>query len=130
MKTPYFEDGSDTKTFAPFVLEDCGDVFDVDIRLTFGDWGFLLDVVGAEVIDGYYLNGYGLQGLLKAARFDAGIQTSNGRIEYNSEGDILLVLFTDMEDACTTAELAQAMCLDGRRIRALVAIARREGFEE
>src|SRR5438045_2868082 len=119
MKPAHFINGSDPITFAPLILDDLQTDQRGDVRLTFGDWDWLANHFEADEIDGYYLNGYGLQGLVKAARFESGHLVATDQIQYDSEGDSLCIRFADPHEACVTAELAQRMLLDKDYLRQL-----------
>jgi hypothetical protein len=130
MKTPQFVDGTDATTFQPFLLEDLSTEDESDFRLIFGDWEWLHGRLGTDTIDGYYLNGSGLEGLIKAGRLERGLDIAEDRIEYNSEGDTCYLEFHDLEDAATTAEIAQELVSEPALLRAAIARARAEDLEE
>ena len=45
-----------------------------DVRLCFHDWDWFRDTYGSESVEDYYFNGYGVEGLVKAARVAAGVE--------------------------------------------------------
>lgn len=129
--TPTFDDkGIDDQTFAPWRLVDCRGTEWADLRLQFFRWDWLQERLGGESVDDFYLNGYGLQSLLQAARLEAGLELEAEGIEYNSEGDTCLVHFESLEEATRTAALAQAFVQSKERVAALVALAREHDLEE
>ena len=130
MRKAIFTNGADVLTFAPLVLEDLRVGKTGFVRLVFGDWDWSDMHIGGDEIDGYYLNGYGLQSLAKAARKEAGLPVFGSNLVYESEGDVLSIRFESVDEACVTAELLQHVLLDKERLRNLVAVARRQGFEE
>ena len=68
MSTPNFDaNGIDRTTFAPFALIDARTSKWKVVRLSFHDWGWFKATYGSETIDDYYFNGYGVEGLVKAA---------------------------------------------------------------
>jgi hypothetical protein len=131
MKTPRFSaDGFDRSTFAPFELQDCRTTEWADVRLTFDAWDALHALAGGESLDDYYLNGYGVEGLVKGAMVDAGIDLDDERIHENSEGGACNLHFTDLDLAIRAAEAAAAMMTSVEHLRAAVTRARAHGFED
>jgi hypothetical protein len=131
MKRPEFDEkGQDSKTYSPFRLYNCLDTQYRDVRLAFYDWGWLHDRYGADTIDGYYMNGYGVEGLVKAALFAAGIDPDSEGVHCNSEGDTCNIHFKDLNMAVRTAELASAMIADREKLGETIRIAREQGFED
>ena len=65
-----------------------------DIRLSFSDWDWLKATYGSDGIEGYYFNGPGVEGLVKAARMDAGLDPEAEGIDYNSEGGTCYIHFS------------------------------------
>ncbi len=129
--TPVFdENGQDEKTFAPIVLIDCRNTEWKDVRLSFSDWSGLESVAGSDDIDGFYLNGYGIQCLVMACRMKAGLNVEQDGIEYNSEGDTCFIHFAQLDDASRTAELLQPVLCDKTKLEEMVDIARKYGFED
>ncbi len=80
------ENGNDLSTFAPFILRNALDTEWADVRLEFSNWKWLHDRYG-DTFDDYYLNGYGVEGLVKAIRFMNGLDPDASDVDYNSEGD-------------------------------------------
>src|SRR5689334_22615362 len=110
MSTPAFdEQGNDWQTYAPFQLHNALNTKWNDVRLSFEDWAWLQQQYDADTIDGYYMNGYGVEGLVKAALFAEGLDPDREEIHYNSEGDCCLIHFKKLEHAARAAELAAAM---------------------
>jgi len=131
MSTPSFDsDGTDKKTFSPFVLTDTRDSKWKDLRLSFHDWSWLRTIYGADAINGYYLNGYGVEGLVKAARLAAGLEPEPKGIAYNSEGDACFVHFSDLEEAVKTAEISAEMIKDRGKLVRMIQIAKENGFDD
>lgn len=122
--------GFDRSTFAPFKLHDCRATEWADVRLSFDDWGWLHELVGADSIDGYYLNGYGVEGLVRAALVGAGVDAESDDIEGNSEGDTCYMHFKSLAGAVTAATAAAAMMKTRDSIAAMVSVAREHGFED
>lgn len=125
--TPVSADAGDDES-TPFRITDLSTDEGSCHRLLFADWDWLHAHVGSDSVDGYYLNGSGVEGLVRAAMLDAGIQFSDGAVEYNSEGDVCCIEFENLHDANAAMKLAQRMFDDSVRLRTLAAIARREGF--
>ncbi|MHC6657021.1 hypothetical protein [Aeromonas salmonicida] len=70
LEISYFDQqGFDKESFSPFVLHNCLDTEWKDVRLSFDDWGLFQMIYGSYTVDGYYMNGYGVEGLVKAALF-------------------------------------------------------------
>ncbi len=131
MKPATFEkDGYDSKTFTPFALQNCLDTEWKDVRLSFSDWDWLRGKWGSDSIEDYYLNGYGVEGLVKAVLFSNGIDPYGNGIDYNSEGDTCYVHFTSLETALLAAEWAAAMINDKEKILAAIHTAREQGYED
>jgi len=130
MATPTFVEGRDKTTFAPFELIDCRDTEWSDVRLSFSDWSWLHETHGTDTIDDWYLNGYGVQGLVLAARVAAGLNAFPEGLEPNSEGDTCFIHFEDLDLAVETAQLGQAMIGDRDKVTALVAVARENDLED
>lgn len=123
-------DGLDATTFAPIELVDQRDQPWADVRLRFADWEWLNERYGPDGVDGYYLNGYGVQGLAMACRHRAGLEVHADGIDYNSEGDTCFIHFGSLEDAEQTAALLRAALGDPAELKAAIAIAREQGFED
>jgi len=131
MKTPTFDTTNiDRTTFAPFWLRDARATEWRDVRLGFHDWEWFHAQHATDTIDGYYVNGYGLEGLLKAMRWKAGRAVDEAGIDYDSEGDTFFVHFKNMDEAIWTAEQAVEMLASRQRLADLIAVARAQGFED
>lgn len=130
MTTPTFVDGRDKTTFAPFELIDCRETRFSDVRLSFNNWTWLKEKLGSEEIDGYYLNGPGVQGLVLAARVAAGLEAFPEGMDPNSEGDTCFIHFDDLAIAAETARLAKEMIGDPDKVAAMVVIARENDLED
>ena len=131
MSRPNFDSkGIDETTFAPFVLENKLESEWKDVRLAFDAWERLHEMYDEDSLDGYDLNGYGLQGLVMACRLHAGLEVRAEGIHYNSEGDTCYIHFSRLEDAVETARLASEMLEDRKKLVEMIAIARDNGFED
>jgi hypothetical protein len=131
MTDPQFDSsGIDRKTFAPVELIDQRDSEWKDVRLSFDAWEWLHERCGGDAVDGYYLNGHGVQGLVMACRLKAGLDSEAEGIVYNSEGDTCFIHFSKLEDAVQTAQLAADMLRDRGKIAAMVEVAREHGLED
>jgi len=130
MTQPRFIDGRDSTTFAPFVLIDGRDSEWGDVRLEFSDHAWTEKHVGDDHIGDCYLNGYGIQGMVIAARVIAGLDPLPPGAEPDSEGDTCYIHFTDLESAAETATLAHAMIHDPERRAACARLAVEEGFDD
>jgi hypothetical protein len=128
---PVFDSqGIDRDTFAPVVLINQLHSEWQDVRLSFDAWDRLHELCGGDSLDGYELNGYGVQGLVMACRLAAGLDAESDGIHYNSEGDTCFIHFASLDDAAETARLAAAMLQSRTEIAAMVAVAREHGFED
>lgn len=130
MTAKFDADGVDKETFAPFRLDNQLDSEWKDVRLSFNDWEWLAKTYGDDPFDDYYLNGYGIQGLVIACRFQAGLEIESEDIEYNSEADTCYIHFSKMEEAIQTAQLAADMIRNPTKLAAMVDIARENEFSE
>jgi len=131
MRAPEFNsDGVDKVTFAPVELINALDSEWKDVRLSFTDWEWLKRTYGSDSIDDYYLNGYGVQGLVKACRLQAGFEPEADGIDYNSEGDACYIHFANLDDAVETAQLVAEMLNDRSKLVAMIQVARENDFEE
>lgn len=131
MKTPVFdENGRDRTTFAPFLLENALSTEWRDVRLVFDDWDWVQEKYGADTIDGYYLNGYGVEGLVKATLLANGLDPDDSAIDYDSEGDTCNIHFKSTEQATRAAEMSAAMFSDRDELVRMIGVARGEGFED
>jgi hypothetical protein len=122
--------GFDRTTFAPIELFDQRSSEWKDVRLSFNAWERLQEMCGGDSLDGYYLNGYGVEGLIKACRLHAGLDSYADGIEYDSEGDTCYIHFSRLEDAVQTAQLASAMLNNKQTVVEMIKIARDNGFED
>jgi len=129
-KPRFDEKGFDRKTYAPFVLHDCRKTQWKDVRLTLDDWDYVTKLAGGESVDGYYLNGYGVEGLVKAAMVSAGLDPAADGVHGNSEGDTCNVHFTDLATAVAAATAAAKALANRKSLTAIVAKARELGFED
>lgn len=134
MAKPQFDaDGRDIKTYAPFeVLNAQGALSDFIVQ--FHDWDWLFSTYNADVddgsIDGYYMNGPGVEGLVKATMMTAGINADKSGISYNSEGDTCFIQFKNLDEAVRIAEIAANMIKDRKSLLAMIRAARSLGFED
>lgn len=124
------EKGYDRTTYAPFVLRDCRTTKWKDVRLMFDRWDHLQALAGGESLDGFYLNGYGVEGLVKAAMVDADIDVDDDGIHCNSEADTCNVHFKDFAVAVRAARAAAALFKTKATLVKAVACAREHGFED
>jgi hypothetical protein len=109
MTEPNFVDGIDSTTFAPFVLEDCRATEYKDVRLAFHDHDWTREHIGGEYVGAVYLNGYGIQALVLAARVNAGLDAHPDGMVDDSEADTCNLHFNDVAAAVETAALVRAM---------------------
>ncbi len=131
MKTPHFgTDGWDRTTFAPFVLIDARNSEWKDVRLSFHDWSWFKNTYGTDTIDDWYFNGYGVEGLIKAARLAADLDPECDGIDYDSEGDACFIHFKDLDEAIKTAELSVEMISDKTKLSQMIVLGRENGFED
>ena len=130
MTQPDFINDKDSATFAPFDLIDCRNQEWADLRLCFGDWDWLREKHGSDEIDGYYLNGYGVQGLVLACRVNAGLDAFAEGIEPNSEGDTCYIHFPNLESAVETACLARDMICNTDNLKNMIKVARENDLED
>jgi hypothetical protein len=130
MKNPHFDkDGIDRDTFAPFILRNALDTEWADVRLEFSDWDWLHGKYG-DTVDGYYLNGYGVEGLDKATRSANGLDPWGEGIDYNSEGDACYVHFKSMEEVLRTAALSVEMISSVAGLKAAIQLAEENGWAD
>lgn len=80
-----------------------------DVHLSFDNWSFIQEQYGTDNIDDYYLNGYGVEGLVKAVLFDEKIDTENEEIYYKSKGDTCYIHFATLDMAARVAERASSI---------------------
>ncbi len=131
MTGPVFDaKGLDRQTYAPFGLHNLLSTKWNQVRLFFDDWSWFERTHHTEKIDGYYLNGYGVQGLVQAALIAANLQVPEDRIELGSEADACNIYFKDLDVAAQAAQVAAAMIQDRSQIEAMIALARRHGLED
>jgi hypothetical protein len=131
MITPNFDDnGVDKATFAPFTLTDARASKWKDVRLSFHDWDWFKATYGSNTVEEYYFNGYGVEGLVKAARLAAGADPEPEGIDYDSEGDACFVHFADLDEAIRTAQLAAEMIKDRNKLTQMIQVARENGFDD
>lgn len=123
-KVKFDADGNDRTTFAPFVLQDCGE----ETRLMFYDWDWLRKKCGGDSIGDYYLNGPGVEGLVLATREMNGLNPDPDTMDPNSEGDACYIHFTDFDEAVQTASLCAKMIQDIKLIRKAAKIAEENGY--
>lgn len=131
MQAPIFkQQGKDSISYAPFVLEDCLATQWADVRLSFDDWDWLQQRYGDAQIDDYYLNGYGLEGLIKAMLLEEGVDVESDAISFNSEGDTCYIHFKELHQAVHVATSAARMIASEQEIKHMIQLAREAGFEE
>ena len=140
MPGPHFDaEGWDEKTYAPFCVGDMrGRPHDDEtppFHLMFHDWDWLFAAYAAHLdaegyIDGYYMNGPNVEGLVRAVRFASGRYPDKSGLFFNSEGDTCIVQFGELEEAVHVAELAADMIKDRQKLLAAITIARDQGFED
>lgn len=135
MLEPQFDsEGADRTTFSPFELFDGRNFEEGTSLLRFHAWGHFQTMFGDELdhnsVDEFYFNGYGVESLVKACRLDAGLDVEAEGIEYDSEGSACYIYFSKLEDAVATARLVSEMMQDRAKIRAIVQIAKKEGFDD
>jgi len=107
-KTMNYKDRSD---FQPFKLIDNRKSKWADVRVSFDSWGWLKKTHGDNV-DGYYLNGYGVQGLVLAARVLKRLPAYTSTMDLNSEGDTCYMIFQNYDEAIETIQIASEMIND------------------
>jgi len=127
-----FIDDIDKTTFYPFELIDARNTEWRNVRLSFSDWDWFKKTHKSDTIDGYYMNGYGIQGLVLASRIAAGLEAYADCMEPNSEGDSCYIMFedSDLETAIETARLAHAMINDRDLLEKMIVIARDNDLED
>ena len=118
---PQFDSqGIDATTYAPFILHNALYTEWKDVRLEFSDWGWIGSRFG-ESPNRYYLNGYGIEGLVKAARHSRGLEVEPADMHYNSEGNTCYIHFDSM---------AAAMLSSKEELIAMITVARENGWED
>lgn len=136
MKTPQFDSrGRDDQTFKPFVLINALDTEWSNVRLKFFDWSWFDENYGEDYKDGYYrgdyyLNGYGVECLVKATLFSNGLDPDMDAIEYDSEAETCYIYFKDMDKAVQVAELCAQMLADPLLLRSASEVALEQGFDD
>ncbi len=101
-----------------------------DVRVSFNNWNWINDRYGDE-INGYYLDdGYGVQGLVLAARVLKGLPAYTNTMVPDSEGGTCYIIFGDYEEAVETIRIASEMINDKALILKAIDIARENGFNE
>ncbi len=123
------EHGKDSTTFAPFILHNALDTEWKDVRLEFSDWDWVQSHYG-ETFEGYYLNGPGVEGLVKAVRFSSGLAAEPDSIHYNSEGSTCYIHFESLSEAVKTARLAAAMISSEAEMVTMIALAQQHGWDD
>ena len=93
-------------------------------------WDWLDRTAGADTLDGYHLNGYGIQGSVQAALFAANLEMRPDEVHFDSEGDTCNIHFKNLDDAVRAANLACEMINDPAALARMVRIARERGFED
>jgi hypothetical protein len=122
--------GLDTSTFTPFKLENALNTEWQDVRLYFDNWKWFQDTYKTDTIDDYYMNGYGIEGLVKAVLFNADFNLESENIDFDSEGDTCYIHFKNLDDATQAATLAAAMITDLPSIKEMIVIACEQGFDD
>jgi len=120
----------DETTYHPFKIIDGRDSQWSDVRLSFDDWGWFQDTYKTDTINDYYMNGYGIQGLVLASRVAAGLAAYPDGLDPNSEGDTCYLIFQDHASAIETAQLAKEMISNRASIEKMINIAREHDLEE
>lgn len=128
------ETGYDNQTFAPFELQTGSDTESRTVQLQFVDWDWIQSAYNDCYLDGYideyYLNGPGVEGLVKAVLFMNGIAPELPGIDYDSEADACLIYFEDLDLATRVADMASEMLNDPQKLREAVGIAREHDFDD
>jgi hypothetical protein len=130
MSDPTFIDGRDATTYSPFVLIDCRDTEWADLRLEFSDHEWRDQNIGGDHIGECYLNGYGIQGMVIAARMLAGLEPVPDSMELNSEADTCYIHFPDLAMAVETASLAHQMIHDSANREKCAKLSVEEGLDD
>ncbi len=127
--TPHFDSkGTDTTTFAPFVLHDARNTKWKDVRLEFSNWDWLHDFCAGDSIGGYYLNGPGVEGLVVATRLLNDLEPTPDTMHLNSEGDTCYIHFSDFDEAVRTATLCVNMIKNKALLQQAALTAAENGF--
>ncbi|MCP3943484.1 MAG: hypothetical protein GY710_18670 [Desulfobacteraceae bacterium] len=130
MSNVNFIDNQDKTTFFPFILIDNRDSEWSDVRLSFSDWEWFKEKYGTDTINDYYINGYGIQGLVSASRIAAGVEPFPDGMDPNSEGDTCYFIFEELSVAVETAKLACQMINNLNNIEKMTIAARKNDLEE
>jgi len=120
---------SEESKFHPFELIDNRESQWSDVRVSFNNWDWLKETHGDE-INGYYLNGYGVQSLVLAARLLKGLPAYSDTMEPNSEGDTCYLIFGSYDEAVETIQIASEMINDKNLILKAIDSARENELEE
>jgi hypothetical protein len=118
-------------SYAPFTIDDFSNdpaFAGRSVRLSFFDWEWLEKQHGSIELDGYYMNGPGVEGLVQAVMFTNKIDTDE--VEGDSEGDACLLYFPNVKAATRVAQLAAIMMKDRKQLAKAIEIARDQGFED
>lgn len=127
---PSLVTNEDSATYFPFILSDASGPEGEDYRLVFADWEWLHQKFGSDTISGLYLNGTGLESLVKASRLENHLPLAEDRINYNSEGDTCYIQFSRFEDACATARIAREVLQDPILMEAAIRRIKAENLDE
>lgn len=130
MSNVNFIDNQDKTTFFPFILIDNRDSEWSDVRLSFSDWEWFKEKYGTDTINDYYINGYGIQGLVLASRIAAGVEPFPDCMDPDSEGDTCLFIFEKLSGAVETAQFACQMINNINNIKKMIIVAREHNLEE
>jgi hypothetical protein len=76
------------------------------------------------------LNGYGVEGLVVAARQLNGLDPESSTLDRNSEGDTCYIHFSDFDDAVRTAEVSSKMIRDIELLRKAIVTAKEHGYAD
>ncbi len=120
----------DKTTYYPFEIIDCRDSEWNDVRLSFDDWSWFKETYKTDTINDYYMNGYGIQGLVLASRIAVGLDAYPDDLEPDSEGDTCFLIFQDYDSAIETAKLAKEMISSQAAIEKMIVIARENDLED
>lgn len=123
--TPDFdEDGIDTETFAPFVLQAPEEPEEPWV-LSLEDWDWVEAHLGTLSVDGYVIDGECVEKLIAASRFKEGLDVAPEGLIYRSDEESCLITFTTREDALQTAALSIGL-FQGGSLREMIAYVREE----
>lgn len=127
--TQFDSNGVDETTFFPFKLRNALDTEWQDVRLSFDDWEWFQNKYNTDTIFNYYMNGYGIEGLVKAVLFSEGFDVESETIDFDSEGDTCYIHFKDLDEAIQAAALSAAMITDIESIKKMINIAYEQEFD-